>query len=269
MRQQQHFNGKNNNDPTLSKVYDHKVPRKTQDSNPITGNYYGNYARHDGAQGDPRKWEMPGWRIEQNFSKKTLIGNWCEERNTIEHNTVKTDSTNRSDFTDPNGVAIPCNKERRHALRRNDGTSDKYLVKIGGKFKTGVDNVGYISWYDCDYRRTQEKQLRKWNRHKLVWEPEWSDSPLQGKSTQLGIRQKKFQKWNDDKALFNGSNKYEPSTTYSYDFKKFNNDSFPLRYAQAPKNLSSRMNTISRTNKSLPLRGLPLLCPPERQPEMS
>ena len=32
-----------------------------------------------GAQGDPMKWKMPGWRIEQRFSNKTLIGNWCEE----------------------------------------------------------------------------------------------------------------------------------------------------------------------------------------------
>ena len=33
-----------------------------------------------GAQSDPQKWYMPGWRIEQRYSNKTLIGNWCEER---------------------------------------------------------------------------------------------------------------------------------------------------------------------------------------------
>ena len=32
------------------------------------------------AQGDPKKWNMPGWRIEQKYSTKVLIGNWEEER---------------------------------------------------------------------------------------------------------------------------------------------------------------------------------------------
>lgn len=35
------------------------------------------------AQGDPRKWHMPGWRIEQRFSPGVLIGNWDEERYTV------------------------------------------------------------------------------------------------------------------------------------------------------------------------------------------
>lgn len=28
----------------------------------------------------PSKWQEPGWRIEQNFSKGVLIGNWSEDR---------------------------------------------------------------------------------------------------------------------------------------------------------------------------------------------
>ena len=32
------------------------------------------------AQGDPAKWQMPGWRIEQRFANGVLIGNWGEER---------------------------------------------------------------------------------------------------------------------------------------------------------------------------------------------
>ena len=35
------------------------------------------------AQGDPRKWHMPGWRIEQKFSPGVLIGNWGEDRHTV------------------------------------------------------------------------------------------------------------------------------------------------------------------------------------------
>jgi len=36
-----------------------------------------------GAQSDPEKWNLPGWRIEQRYSNKTLIGNWCEERKLV------------------------------------------------------------------------------------------------------------------------------------------------------------------------------------------
>ena len=36
-----------------------------------------------GAQMDPRKWNMPGWRIEQRFSPGVLIGNWSEDRHTV------------------------------------------------------------------------------------------------------------------------------------------------------------------------------------------
>jgi len=42
------------------------------------------------AQGDPRKWNMPGWRIEQKFAQGVLIGNWDEERYTVSKNTTTT-----------------------------------------------------------------------------------------------------------------------------------------------------------------------------------
>lgn len=35
------------------------------------------------AQGDPLKWSMPGWRIEQRYANGVLIGNWSEERHKV------------------------------------------------------------------------------------------------------------------------------------------------------------------------------------------
>jgi len=32
---------------------------------------------------DPLKWNLPGWRIEQRFDNKVLIGNWYEERKQV------------------------------------------------------------------------------------------------------------------------------------------------------------------------------------------
>lgn len=242
------------NDRALSRIYHNKQPRP--DKHVVF------YGTHDGAQGDPRKWEMPGWRIEQTFSKNTLIGNWCEERNRVEHNNYLNDSTNRQDYKDDVKGNTPSTQLRRHALRRNDGSTDKYQTANGYRTK----DTSYISWYDGDYRRTQDKALRKWNRHKLVWEPEWSDHPVQGKPTQLGIRQSKFKHWADDTQMLTNSVKFKPTTTYNGDFEGHEKSAFPLRYAQSPKHLSSKMNAISRTNKSLRFRGMPLLCPPERQP---
>ena len=35
------------------------------------------------SHGDPAKWNMPGWRIEQRYSPGVLIGNWSEERQNV------------------------------------------------------------------------------------------------------------------------------------------------------------------------------------------
>jgi len=33
-----------------------------------------------GVHGDPKKWEMPGWRIERKYCDKVLIHNWYEHQ---------------------------------------------------------------------------------------------------------------------------------------------------------------------------------------------
>jgi len=187
---------------------------------------------HDGTQGDPLKWGLPGWRIEQAFSKKTLIGNWCEERNTFEHDNLKANSKNRLDLQAVEQV--PETHLRRHALLKKDGNHAKY--KTGNLYWNR--DCSYISWFDSDYRREQNKSTRKWNRHRLCWEPEWSDHPVQGTPTQLGIRENKIKKWAEDKKLLSGSAKISQSTTYSGDYVE-SKDAFPLRYAQSPKHLRS------------------------------
>lgn len=35
-------------------------------------------AKQTGRRDD--KWKQPGWRIEQKYSNKVLVGNWAEER---------------------------------------------------------------------------------------------------------------------------------------------------------------------------------------------
>jgi len=242
----------------IKNVYNNPYPRK--EHNQAKSVVF--HGAHDGAQGDPLKWQLPGWRIEQRFSKRTLIGNWCEERNNFEHNRQQINSTNRIDYKN-NGDCEPQCQLRRHALRRNDGSTNKYQAGGLNSEKT----TSNISWYDSDYRRASTKQQRQWNRHKLVWEPEYSDHPVQGKATQLGILDRKLQRWEEDRKLLNGFRSFSPSTTYGGDFHNFDKASFPLRYAMAPKELSAQLNKITKTNKSLPLRGKPLLIANEHEPQ--
>ena len=243
----------------IKHVYNNKYPRKDKPYTSMKSVVFNGC--HDGAQGDPLKWELPGWRIEQSYSKNTLIGNWCEERNNFEHATHNNNSTNRIDYQ-ANDQSEPECQLRRHALRRNDGSTNKYHGQNSEKTSSN------ISWYDSDYRRASTKQTRQWNRHKLVWEPEYSDHPVQGQSTQLGILDRKLKRWEEDRKLLNGAVPFRPSTTYNGDFHQFSNDSFPLKYAMAPKALSAQMNAITKTNKSLPLRGKPLLIANEHEPKL-
>lgn len=37
------------------------------------------------SHGDPQKWHMPGWRIEQRYAPGVLIGNWAEEKNQVRY----------------------------------------------------------------------------------------------------------------------------------------------------------------------------------------
>ena len=41
-----------------------------------------------GTHGDPHKWHMPGWRIEQKYSPGVLIGNWGEEQHQVTYFTL-------------------------------------------------------------------------------------------------------------------------------------------------------------------------------------
>ena len=42
------------------------------------------------SHGDPGKWHLPGWRIEQRYSPGVLIGNWGEERYSVSYDLAHT-----------------------------------------------------------------------------------------------------------------------------------------------------------------------------------
>lgn len=192
-----------------------------------------------------KKWDTSRWRIEQPFSSKTLIGNWYEETTKVDHHNSSRQTT--VNHNKPHQQIISGNIQRRNFLKRDNRRNDEHS-KTSGRNNTIIksspghsEKNSLISWYDQDYRRTPDKPLRSWNRHKLAWVPEWTDSSLPGPSTQLGIRQKKFQKWNQETARAAESTLSSSKSTYHDTFKSFTSDHFPVRYSQ-PARLANNPN---------------------------
>ncbi|TSW21774.1 hypothetical protein Baya_13549 [Bagarius yarrelli] len=65
------------------------------------------------------KWKQPGWRIEQKYSDKVLIGNWAEERLQFSQERTTSKSSNSFDFR-PHPDHRPDVIVRRTALRRSE-----------------------------------------------------------------------------------------------------------------------------------------------------
>lgn len=220
-----------------------------------------------GAQGDFGKWQIPGWRIEQRYSNKTLIGNWCEERKLFQRGSHSNTSTHLSDYrlyVDHKPDVII----RRSALMRNEGMNKDHLFTHHGK--TYSNNL--ISWYDEQYNKRMRDDkdrlpdLRKWDGHKLAWAPERSDYPIQGAPTNYGLHQTLKKRWEKE---LKAERKGHYKTDYGHSFTGHPNSAFPRRFASAPKYLSSHFNPISKLNKDLWLRRTPFNMAQEYPPSLS
>ncbi|XP_078491809.1 cilia- and flagella-associated protein 107 [Ciona intestinalis] len=220
-----------------------------------------------GAQGDPQKWGMPGWRIEQRYSNKTLIGNWCEETKLFQRGQHSNSSTHRTDFKlyvdhKPDTII------RRSALMRNEGLRKQHLFTHHGN--TYSNNM--ISWYDEQFNKRDREEgdklpdLRKWDGHKLAWAPERSDYPMQGVPTNYGLHNKMSGRWTSElKAERQG----HYITDYRKAYTQHPHTAFPHRFASAPKYLSSHFNPITKINKDLWLRRTPFNMAPEYPPRVT
>ncbi|XP_045162974.1 cilia- and flagella-associated protein 107-like isoform X2 [Mercenaria mercenaria] len=225
------------------------------------------------AQGDPRKWHMPGWRIEQKYSPGVLIGNWDEDRYMFQRGNQKHNSTHRVDFRNYGGHR-PDVVVRRKALLRNDGLGPENLFWHHGQRYTN----NMLSWYDEHYNgRWQENNFppsRQWNSHQLAWGPEKSDYPLQvsreskrggANPTNFGLLQSLQEKW---KSQIADETRGDFQSTYSSSFAGHNNDAMTrVRYA-VPREQSTNLHPVNKVNKDLHFRGVSALKSPEKLPEM-
>ncbi|XP_076863821.1 cilia- and flagella-associated protein 107 isoform X2 [Brachyhypopomus gauderio] len=122
------------------------------------------------------KWSQPGWRIEQTYSNKVLVGNWAEERLQFTRECKPLNTTHRQDFR-PQSEHKPDVIVRRTALRRSEGLPSKILLS---HHDTPTSHY-LLSLYDESYGRRVPAHLpahRTWHSDKLAWVPERSDHPI-------------------------------------------------------------------------------------------
>jgi len=219
-----------------------------------------------GAQADPKKWNMPGWKIEPRYSDQTLIGNWLENRKYFNRENFKHTSSNRMDY-----ISYPDHRpdvtRRRHGTIRHDGLPETLFTRHHGD---KYDNL-HVTWYDENYNRRARlgsnklPSLRNWSLHKIAWVPEKSDHPIQGIPTSIGLMEKKKEQWRNE---LDTSRANDYITNYSNDFKSPPHSAFPDRYGVAPKILSSHFHPITIVNKNLSLRNEMYNAPQEYSPNI-
>lgn len=216
------------------------------------------------AQGDPRKWHMPGWRIEQKYSPGVLIGNWDEDRYTFQKGDLKHNSTHRVDFRNY-GSHRPDVIIRRKALLRNDGLGPENLFWHHGTRYTN----NMLSWYDEHYNgRWRENTLppsRQWNGHQLAWAPEKSDYPLQANPTNFGLLQRLKTKWESEVA---DETRGDFLSTYQTSFVGHSNDAMTRTRYAVTRDLSTNLHPVNKINKDLHFRGVSALKSPEKLPDL-
>ncbi|XP_076124823.1 cilia- and flagella-associated protein 107 [Alosa pseudoharengus] len=136
------------------------------------------------------KWTKPGWRIEQKYANKVLIGNWVEERLQFTRECRTANSTNRLDYR-PQWDYQPDTFVRRTALRRGEGLPPKLLL---AHHDTPTSHF-LVTQYDEMYGRRSDHatpKLRSWDSNKLAWIPERSDHAAKVPPTNFGLAEARW-----------------------------------------------------------------------------
>ncbi|XP_046882633.1 uncharacterized protein C1orf158 homolog [Hypomesus transpacificus] len=207
------------------------------------------------------KWSLPGWRIEQKYGNKVLIGNWVEEKLQFSRECQTANSTSRSDYQ-PHWNHRPDVFLRRSALRRAEGLPSKLLLS-----HHGIPNSHcLVTLYDEAYARMPGAALpalRSWHPDKMAWAPERSDEPAVAPPTNFGLARSR---------RLHLEQQREPLpalSVYASSYQRLPASAFPQRAsASAPRGLSSRLYPANNHNKDLELRQQPSRLVPDSYPSL-
>ncbi|XP_075047223.1 cilia- and flagella-associated protein 107 [Mixophyes fleayi] len=186
---------------------------------------------------ESKKWSLPGWRIEQRYDNKVLIGNWVEERKKFKRsNLLTTNSCYDIDFVRYQD-SKPDRIQRRFYLKRMEGLPKQHLITHQGE----LDSRNLVSQYDDNFVRHGNSTLpplRSWDGNSLTWAPERSDFPVADPPTNFGLLQEKQKLWRDQSSE-------ELRSVYSASYRRPPPSAFRTsRSGVAPSMLSTALQEI-------------------------
>ncbi|XP_028260936.1 cilia- and flagella-associated protein 107 [Parambassis ranga] len=202
------------------------------------------------------KWAQTGWRIEQKYASKVLLGNWAEDRLQFTREPKTANSTSRVDYR-PHWDSRPDASERRSALLRAEGLPSKMLFA-----HCDPPSSHYmVTQYEDSYGHQHSSALptlRPWRPDNLTWQPERSDRPNSALPTNFGPLRSTNQ-------CFEKQRSHLPSlTVYRSTYQRHPLSAFcQSRFARAPRALSSHLYAANHNNKDLDLRQRSLLQVPD------
>lgn len=181
------------------------------------------------------KWNLRGWKLEPNYSPRTLVGDWYEERRTFDRKSIPSLSTYKMDYQNCTSSrdwrtlwSIKCKQEgglgTKHLM---DNHSDKYL-----KDRLSTYNLEYSEPFKAQSIRYQP---RKWDRHHSVWVPEKLDLPLPKGETLYGMIQQMKSDLHDDYNLEKNTTKSFVLPTNSLRKVKFDEPKLSYRHVDSNK----------------------------------
>ncbi|CAN9511963.1 unnamed protein product [Ophioblennius macclurei] len=205
------------------------------------------------------KWAQPGWRIEQKYANKVLIGNWAEERLKFTREPEIANSTNRVDYR-PHWDFKPDVSARRSALLRAEGLPSKIVFAHAGPPTSHY----LVTQYEESYGHRHSNALpalQPWQADNLGGQPERFDRPVSAPQTKSGPLQPTnhhFKKQQDH---------LQSLTVYRSAYQRHPLSAFcQSRFARASHVLSSYLHAPNHSNKDLDLRQRLLLQVPDHSP---
>ncbi|XP_044024331.1 uncharacterized protein C1orf158 homolog [Siniperca chuatsi] len=202
------------------------------------------------------KWVQTGWRREQKYANKVLLGNWVEESLQFTREPKTANSTNRVDYG-PHWDFKPDVFERRSALLRAEGLPSKLLFAHYGPPSSHY----LVTQYEESYGRKHTNALptlRPCHPDSLTWQFDRSDWPISALPTNFGLLQ-------STKHRLEMQQSQIPSlTVYRSAYQRHPLSTFcQSRFARASHMLSSHLHAANHNNKDLDLRRRSLLQIPD------
>ncbi|XP_047439440.1 protein CFAP107 [Mugil cephalus] len=202
------------------------------------------------------KWALPGWRIEQKYGNKVLVGNWAEERLQFTQKPMIANSTSCTDYG-PHCDFKPDVSERRSALLRAEGLPSKMLFA-----HSDLPSSHYlVTQYGESYGHKSSNSLptlRPWHPDNFTWQAERSDRPTSAFPTNFGPPR-------STNHHFDKQQSHLPSlTVYRSEYQRHPLSAFcQTRCARTSHVLSSHLYAANHNNKDLDLRQRSLLQVPD------